>query len=477
MKLASTAMFRDTASLSPPYSPYTCRFRVRTPQAARHPAARSRVSIEPGHRLVEPAEVTLGARRRDFAWGFVAQVFSSATNFGLALIAGRLLGPSGLGAVVIGFGAYQLVAGLQRAFVTQPIVAHAAPLGAERRRKLAAAGVTIVGASGFAATVAFMVIGVGVGGTVGRALLVFAPWLAVALLQEFWKAVLFQEGSGRAGAASDVLRLGAMCLVTLAIVGRRHEYAVVGAWGVAAAAGLAVAIAAFPMRPETIRASVRLWWRDASKLGRWLGAREVVYQLLTYATLVALALIIGTRDLGGLRSAEALFSPWSLIAAALVLPALPALARAEAVSRRESNRLAVKICVGATALGLPYFLLMVLIGPWLLTRLFGSDFSPFGHLVWPMGVSQLCYAFGFSFNLLLSAQKRGPAAFITGILWALATFVGAIGLGAAYGVTGAAWGMAAGAAAGSVFVVWLSMVRPQPGDPIANARSAGVSGK
>lgn len=420
------------------------------------------MSIAPRPHVAEPASATdvppVGARR-DFAWGFVAQVFSSATNFGLALMAGRLLGPAGLGIVVIGFGGYHLMAGLQRALVTQPIVAHAAPLSADERRKFAEAGLTIVGGSGVVAMLVVGVIGVGVGGSVGRALLIFAPWLVVALLQEFWKTVLFQEGSGAAGAASDCVRLGAMVLIIPVILAWKHDYVVVGAWGLASAAGLAVAIASFPMRPRAMRVSVDLWRRHASKLGRWLGAREVIYQMLTYATVVALALIIGTHDLGGLRSAEALFSPWSLIAAALVLPALPALSRAAAVSQQHSNHLAVRISLAATALGLAYFALMALVGPWLLVHLFGGDFSSFEDLVWPMGVGQVCYSASFAFNLLLAAEGRGPATFVAGGVWAFATFACTAGLAAAYGVTGAAWGMAAGAAIGSMFVVWLSMRR------------------
>jgi O-antigen/teichoic acid export membrane protein len=410
---------------------------------------------------------------RDFAWGFVAQTFSSATNFGLVLIAGRLLGPAGLGMVVIGLGAYQLVVGLQRAFIAQPIVAYAARRSAAERRSLVEAGLTIVLATGAVALVALVVTGVAVGGSIGRAMLIVAPWLVIALLQEFWKAVLFQERLGFAAAASDFARLVVMGLLTIVAVDWTHDYTIVAAWGIAAAAGLLVAIRFFPMQPKGIGVSVELWRRHAADLGLWLGAREVVYQIVTYATMVALALIIGTRDLGGLRSAEALFSPWSLIAAALALPALPALSRAAALSHRHANRLAVKISAGALGLGLAYFLLMALIGPWLLTFLFGAEFSSYDDLVWPMAMTQLAYAATYSFNLLLFAENRGAAAFAAGATWAFATFACATALGAAYGVSGAAWGLAAGAAIGSVLVGCLSVRRPRSDKRIGAEVGAG----
>lgn len=411
--------------------------------------------------------------RHQFLWGFLGQVFSSATNFGVVLIAGRLLGPAGLGMVVIGLGAYQLVAGLQRAFVAQPIIAYAAPLSATDRRRLSEAGLTIVAGTGAAATLVVVILGLAVNGSVGHAMLIVAPWLIIGSLQDYWKAIMFQEGLGLGAAASDCARLVAMCLLTAVALEWKHDYAIVASWGIAALIGLAVAIPVFPMRPKSIRVSVHLWRQYASKLGLWLGAREVVNQTMGYVTIVTLALVIGTRDLGGLRSAEALFSPWSLIAAALVLPALPALSRAAAVSHREANRLAVKISIGAISLGTAYFLLMALIGSSLLPFLFGSSFAPYNDLVYPMGIGQLAWAATYSFNLLLSAERRGAAAFAAGAVWAFAIFAFATTLAATRGVTGAAWGTAIGVVVGSVFVVWLSTRRAGSKSMISGELSAG----
>jgi O-antigen/teichoic acid export membrane protein len=124
-------------------------------------------------------------------------------------------------------------------------------------------------------------------------------------------------------------------------------------------------------------------------------------------------------------------------------------------------------------LGLAYFLLMALIGPWLLTFLFGAEFSSYDDLVWPMAMTQLAYAATYSFNLLLFAENRGAAAFAAGATWAFATFACATALGAAYGVSGAAWGLAAGAAIGSVLVGCLSVRRPRSDKRIGAEVGAG----
>src|SRR3954447_4115873 len=58
-----------------------------------------------------------------FGYGLLAQTFSAATNFGLVVIAGHVLGASGLGTLLIGFAAYVLLLGFLRALLTEPLLA------------------------------------------------------------------------------------------------------------------------------------------------------------------------------------------------------------------------------------------------------------------------------------------------------------------------------------------------------------------
>ena len=55
-------------------------------------------------------------------WGVADQGLSSATNFGLSFLAGRLLGPSGLGVIFLGFSAYLIAFSFVRALVIEPFV-------------------------------------------------------------------------------------------------------------------------------------------------------------------------------------------------------------------------------------------------------------------------------------------------------------------------------------------------------------------
>jgi O-antigen/teichoic acid export membrane protein len=411
----------------------------------------ARVSTRAGKQRLSPSPDA--TRRRDFAWGFIGQGFSSATNFTLSLMAGRLLGPSGLGIVFIGFAAYQLVAALQRAVVTQPVIAHAAPSQAARRGLLIGSGFTAVLCTGVAASAVLGIAGALVVADAGRALLLFAPWLTVVVLQDYWKAVLFQEGRAGVAAATDVVRFALMAGGYFVALAWTRDFVIVGVWGFAGAAGLAVGVAALPVRMHGARAVLAAWRANLGILAGWLGAREVIFQAATYGTVLALSLIIGNTALGGLRSAEALFSPFSLIAAAFALPALPALSRALVGSRGAGVRLAARISVAALAAAGMYFVAMVFAGAWLLTHLFGPEFAPYKTLIWPMGLSQLALSATFAFTVLLIAGRRGRAAFAVGLVHSTALLLLTTTLGHEHGVLGAAWGMALTATAAGLAVV------------------------
>ena len=395
-----------------------------------------------------------------FAWGFVSQVCSSVTTFGLTLCAGRLLGPGGLGVIVVGYAAYQLLIGLQRAVVTQPIVTHGAPLNDAERQRLARSGLTIVAASGLLVTLVAVAIGLVAGHTYGRSLMLFAPWICLVLLQDYWKTILFQEGRGGAAALSDFVRLGMTALCVPVAIIWKHDYVVVGMWGLGAAAGLAVAIVAHPGRPERLRTAAAAWRSRAWGLGRWLGGREIIYQVLTYVTVLTLTAILGTTGVGGFRSAEALFSPYSLVAAALVLPALPALSRAAAKSHDHAVALALRIGAFAFSVGMLYVGVMSIVGQWLFVHLFGHSFEPFANLIWPMAVSQALAACGVAFTLLLFAESRGVASFLAGLALSVSLLALEVTFALTSGVNGAAWGMAAAMGVGSAATIILALRVP-----------------
>src|SRR2546423_143063 len=182
----------------------------------------------------------LGALLRAAAsvrYGLVAQICSSATNFGLVVIAGHVLGPSGVGTIFVGFPAYLLLLGLQRGLVGEPLVVRTSgdsPAGRAIRARFA---LTFTLAAALPAAAILAGIGLVLPARFGRGMLLFAPFLVPALIQDLGRSIVFRDRSGSSTALSDATWLFAMVAAAPVAFEVGSDWAVVGCWGVGAAAG------------------------------------------------------------------------------------------------------------------------------------------------------------------------------------------------------------------------------------------------
>jgi len=401
---------------------------------------------------------------RGFAWGFVSQGLSSATNLGLSLLGARVLGPGGLGSVAIGFASYLTILGFQRALVTEPLVAKSARSSSGVRAHSARGALTVALAGAAAAAAILALAGIAVGGDIGRALVVVSPWIPFLVIQDFWRAVLFRDGRARAAAGNDACWLIAMAATAPVAWWLDSLWAVVACWGFGALVGTLLGFVQTHTVPDALRPALR-WWRDELwALGRWLGATSLLYSIMSYATIFALAGLIGTDGLGGIRAVTTIFAPLTLIGAAIALPGLPALTRALAVSERHGMKRAFHIGVVCTAVTAAYFGVLSLGGGAIVSMIFGHSFEHYGHLVWPIGIGQVVTAVAVGFGLLLKAEQRGSAVLVSTIVPVTVGLGLCSALAAVYGVTGAAWGMFAGAVVGTTMTTVLAL-RPSTGAP------------
>lgn len=402
------------------------------------------IPVQPGGVGVPEAELLVQSDSPSrFAWGFVSQGFSSATNFALTLIGGRVLGPSGLGVVAIAFSSYLLVLSSQRALVTDPLVTRSAALPPEERERatrdaltVTVLGLVIVAGLGVAA-------GQALGGGIGRGLLLVAPWFPVLVLQDFWRSVLFRDGRARAAVANDALWLLAMVASAPIAWHTGSEWAVIGCWGFGGLAGSVLGVAQTGTRPARLRPALARWRIELWPLGRWLGANNLGYWVFSYATLIVLVSLVGTNGFGGLRAVGTVFAPLTLIGAALALAGLPALSRRFAVSHRAAARLAFRLGLASGLVAAVYLGFVSIGGGSIIPKLFGHSFGGFTDLIWPAAVSQILGALSVGFGLLLKAQRRGSALFLTTAIWSVSSLALVAALGAWYGLLGAAWGFAA----------------------------------
>jgi O-antigen/teichoic acid export membrane protein len=373
------------------------------------------------------------------------------------LIAARVLGPGGLGTVAIAFASYLTILGFQRALVTDPLVAQYASLSADVRERSTRQALTVALLGAAAGAGLLGLVGVAAQGSIGRALVILAPWLPALVIQDFWRAVLFRDRRARSAATNDACWLFAMALTAPLAWWLGSEWAVVGCWGFGGLAGTLLGFAQTRARPHRPRRAL-LWWRtELWPLGRWLGANSLIYSVISYATVIVLVGLVGTSGMGGLRAVTTVFAPLTLVGAALALPGLPALSRALSVSPKAATKLALRLSVASALATTAYLAIMGLGGGSIVPRIFGSSFREFTDLVWPVGAGQLIAALSVGVSLLLKAQRRGSAVLVTTAIGSITALALVATLGASYGLLGAAWGLTAGAGVGFVTTTALAL--------------------
>lgn len=405
------------------------------------------------------------ARIASLSWGLIDQGFSSATNLGLSVIAGRVAGPSGLGIVYLGFSAYLVILTLQRALVTDPMVVASTRHSAEERATSARRALSIVITVAVFASALLLVIGLLIPAPNGVGLIVFVPWLGVALVQDFWRAVLFRDGRGAAAALNDGLWAAVMILTIPLILVERSPWIVVLTWGAGAFAGGAVGFVQTQLRPAGLRPSLHWWVRHSWPLARWFASDALLFVIQIQSVVFVLVVILGSADVGGLRSVQALFAPMTLLAQAIAFPGLPMLTRLSGISRRLALGWALRLSALAVGLVLAYLLAVALFPHHALGVIFGRDFDRFDSLIAPVAVQQLLFASTLGFSILLKSAGRGRALVVSRAISAASTGALTVPLALASGLTAAVWGLAIASAIGAISIIVPALRPPRRGAP------------
>lgn len=382
-----------------------------------------------------------------FGYGFVAQGCSSATSFALVLVAARVLGPAGLGTIYVGFAAYLLFLVFEQALLTDPLIASSAARDSSERASTARFSLTLAVLAAVAAGAILALVGVAIPGRLGRGILVFAPWLAPALIEQIGRSVLFRDGRAKSAALADATWLLTMVASAPIAFATRSDSAVVGCWGMGAVAGAVVALWQIRWRPTPLRDALSWWKSEAWPFGRWLLLGGTFENVASYASVLALAGILGSTDYGGLRAVQSVFAPLTLIGPAIALPGFPLVSRVLAISARRALAVASQLAGVITVVTGSYVVIFFAF-PSFLTLVFGDKFGEFQSIVVPIAIAQLLAAPRFGLTLFLKARQRGRTLFWLATLNAFLLLTFSVLLGSFFGLKGAAW---AGAVAG-VFV-------------------------
>jgi O-antigen/teichoic acid export membrane protein len=399
--------------------------------------------------------------RGELGWGVADQAASSATNFGLSVLAGRLLGSEGLGVVFLGFAMYLLALSAVRGLIMEPFVVATSAMNKAEQEAATRACTILVGVVGAATSVLMVIIGLAVGDPLGRSLLIFAPWTGIAMLQDHWRSVLFRDQRGRAAALNDIVwAAGMLAMLPLALT-VQSDWATAATWGAGATAGAVLGVLQVKLKPTGPWHAIAWWKRELRYLGSWLAIQNFVFSAGAQLTVVLLASQLGARDLGGIRAVDVVFAPMTLVGEAFSFPGVPIVARALARSLAQARRWAWRLSGGATLVVGTYLAVATPLSRTILSRLFGPEFAVFTALVVPIALGQLLRASAIGFSILLKADRRVHAITVCrGLTTGLALVLGPT-LAARYGLVPAVWGTEIALIIGSIATILCGLM---PGD-------------
>ncbi len=378
------------------------------------------------------------------SWGLGDQAVSSLTNFAVSAFVAHSLGVTAFGVFTIAWVTYSVVVNVSRGLSTDPLEVRFSGVAVDKWRKAVSRSSGTAVTTGAALGSFSLLLGVGIGGSVGSALLGLGIVLPVMLLQDSWRLSFFAAGRGDKAFASDLVRAAA--LVPAMILADRHG-SILGfvlAWGLSASFAAAygcVQARVLPRPFETVT-----WIRHH----RDLGLRYLVENASQGGTLplqmYGLGAISGLAAVGAVRGAQVLMGPFMVLIMGLSVVAVPEAARVlqRGVHRLPRFGLLLGACeaLGALMWGVA---LLPLLPDAVGQRIFGTVWSSAMPLVLPTALA----AVGASFSVgalvglrALAAARRSLAAQLFGSAMLVSgALIGAM-LG---GALGSVWGLAAAA--------------------------------
>jgi len=347
----------------------------------------------------------------------------------------------------------------------QPYTLMASSLEASEWRELTSRASGVVIAAGIIATGLFAIAGVvvGISSELGRALLAVAFLAPGLALQEFWRVASFASRRAKTAAANDFYWAVGQTLAFAVVLLTMHVTAVESliAWGAGAwlAAGLgAIQLSVKPRIGRVTIQSASQWLR----VGAWFTGANAIFSAGLFGVAAIVAVDAGNHELGLFRMVQGnLFGPVQLILIAVQSVFLPHMVRSIRSEHDTGLGAALRFSTTIAIVVAAYGGVLILVAPVALARLFGNAFEPASILVLPLLVAFTIDAAGEGPAVLLRAQARGAALFVTQSASAATRLVAVVLLVPAHGILGAAWGLALGSSV-STLLLWIMATRAGP---------------
>jgi len=321
------------------------------------------------------------------AVGLVDQGVSSATNFGGTLVAARQLSAGGFGLFAVVAAVYAVAVAASRGLVSEPVVVRSRWSSSAKREHEQAFGAALV--TGVGLGLLTLIVGLGIGGSAGRCLVLLAVLLPCLVGQDFVRLTSMASSAPARAVISDLIWLA----VQTAAVGwllptDRAGWSPAGAvaaWLVPGAiAGIATALI-FRIRPRFV--SSGRWIVKNSDIGWRLALDNILSQSTGMLLIFAVALVADSSQVGYLRLAQTAFGPLVVAVAGLRLALVPELVRRRERSGDDFVSLTRLTAVALAGLAVIWTLALYFAPERVLVSVFGSGW-PNAHALVPwIGIS------------------------------------------------------------------------------------------
>ncbi len=389
---------------------------------------------------------------------FLDQSVSSVSNFIAGVAVARLAGAAAFGRYMLVLMIWFSAVGLHRALISEPVIIksrNAQPGGGLQEQGVAAevvlglAGSMLVAACGGVAAITDARMGV--------LMLALSPWFVPLLIQDYWRAMAFQDRRPELALLNDiafaVVQIAAIGLFSL--MGWRSAGYMIAAWGIGATAGALLGFAWF-----RAAGGLRDGWALIGRLwpdSRWILAEFVTGFLSNQSYLAFAALLLSQVDYGGFRAAANLMGPVVVIIHAGSNVGLPEAARrANPGDLGVLRQLARRLSTGATVCVAIYGAVVAVMGSALLEILYGPQFARFDVLATLAALSAILATLVFGQGIALKASGRMQRLWRVRIVVTGGSLISMFLLVRSLGTVGAGWAGVATAVyyAGGLYAVY-----------------------
>ncbi|MGW6984332.1 hypothetical protein ACWGE1_33620 [Streptomyces sp. NPDC054932] len=374
------------------------------------------------------------------------QAASSATNILVLVLAARLSSASGFAAFSMVYVTFSVLLGLNMAYVGQSLVLEKGEqLGARCR---SAVGFTAAASAAVGALL--LVVGLALAGATGTAFLALGLVLPLVLLQDGLRYCFSALRAPERALAADALRL--VCVVAALSVQPEGASAgrLVLAWGLSALPALGLGL--WLLRPYVrgTRADLRPYLRRGH-LGQRFVVEFAVGNGSSQLAVLGLGVFATPLAVGALRGATTLFGPLNVLFNSANAFGPPVLGRLG--GRRATVRATAALGLVLAAVGAGWATVLYLLPPRLGRELLGDTWAAASALLPATGAQYAVMGLGTC--ALLTLRVLAPKATLSlQVVFSLVSVGLLLGGYLVWGVTGAAWGLAAGSALKAVAAWW-----------------------